>query len=177
MGVIDLRLCRAQVLLRLIEQDLGGKPPLQERFLPLEIVTRFRQLAFRGGQGGSRRSQGVRLVLRIEFRQDLVRLDVIADASRSLDDPPANAKGESRLVFCQYLPGQYHHFAMHALFGSNGSNRARPRSFGFGTPVAAREQHGERRYEEQFASQAASCFRIDGARSPHAVLCPELHKE
>ena len=145
LGVIHLGLRRAQPLLRLVEQNFRRKSSGQKRFLALERIARLHQFPLRGGKSGPRRPQGVQFILRVEFRQHLIWFDMIADAGRSFDDPPADAKGESRLVFGLNLPGQHHRFAKLAFFGGHRPNRTRLRGFGLCLPLTARKQQGKRR--------------------------------
>ena len=79
--------------------------------LAIEVVASLDQLSLGSRNGGPRRSQAVQLVLRVEFGQHLVRLDMIANASQSLDDSTAYAEGESRLVFGLNLPREGDRFA------------------------------------------------------------------
>ena len=92
--------------------------------LAIEVVARLDQLSFRGGQCGGRRAQCVLLVHRIERRQNLVRLDTVADVGQSLQDTPADAKGERDFVLCENLSGQDDRFADVALGGGYRAHRA-----------------------------------------------------
>ena len=75
-GVVDLRLRRAQRLLRLIELGLGREALRQQ------VASGGRKCCCastswpsRGGQRRLRRAQRVQFVLRVELRQHLVGLD------------------------------------------------------------------------------------------------------
>ena len=82
----------------------GREASLQQVVLAVEIVLRLDQLAARGVERRLRRTQRVQFILRIELRQHLIRLDVIADIGRPFDDPPADAEGQRRLVFRLICP-------------------------------------------------------------------------
>ena len=73
--------------------------------MAVEITLRLDLLGSRGGKRRLRRAERVQFVLRIEFRQHLVRLDLVAHPAFPLDDPPANAEGEVDLVLGPDIDG------------------------------------------------------------------------
>jgi hypothetical protein len=86
--------------------------------------------------------------LRVEFRQDLVWLDAIANVGQSFDNATADAKGERRLVFGHDLSGQYDQLADVTLLDCDRPNRARLGSLDLCIWLTAREQQGERRQKQ-----------------------------
>ncbi len=101
MGRIDRGLLRAQLLLRLIVGLARGKAVFQELGLPIEIGGGLRQQGLRRQQDGLGGVEIGGLLARIEPRQDLIRLDMVADIGEPLLDSAAGAKrdvaGEFRL--------------------------------------------------------------------------------
>ena len=122
--VIDLGLRTLQRVLRLVEPGSGCVAVRQQLSLSFEMAARVGQLSLRGGEGGFRRAQLIELVLRVEFGKHLSRLDPVADIDRSFDHPPADAKGERRLVFGLDVPGQHHGFAGLRFGSGHGSHGA-----------------------------------------------------
>ena len=104
--IVNPGLSRLQRLLRGIEVRPGGEAALHQMVLAVERVLRLDLLAVGGVQRRLRRTERVEFVLRIEFRQHLVRLDLVADLALPLDDPSANAEGEVHLVFSTDIPGE-----------------------------------------------------------------------
>jgi len=141
--------------------------------LTVEIVLRLDLLGPRGGERRLRRAERIEFVLRIEFRQHLVGLDLVADPALALDDPPADAEGEIDLVLGADIAGEHHRIANHALFDSDGADRARLRRFGLGFLIAAGQKQSERGRDEKGANKAARC-RMTGTWSQVAVLWPEV---
>ena len=170
--VVDPRLRGRQPLVRCIEIRPGGEAPLHQVVLTVEIVLRLDLLGPRGGERRLRRAERVEFVLRIEFRQHLVRLDLVADPALPLDDPPADAEGEIDLVFGPDIAGEHDRIADHALFDGDGADRARLRRLGLGFLIAASQHERERGSDDKRASESARC-RITGAWSQVAVLWRE----
>ena len=160
--VVDSRLRGRQPLICCIEIRPGGEAPLHEVVLTVEIVLRLDLLGPRGGERRLRRAERIEFVLRIEFRQHLVRLDLVADPALPLDDPPADAEGEIDLVFGPDIAGEHDRIANHALFDSDSADRARLRRFGLGFLIAASREHGERENADKRANARLS---ISGAWS------------
>ena len=111
----------------------------------------------------------VELVLRIELRQHLIRLDLVADLALPLDDPSADAEGEVHLVFGADVPGERDRFADLALFDGDGADRARLRRLGLGFLIAAGHEQRERGGDDERTSASART-RFTGARGQGAVL-------
>ena len=137
--------------------------------LTVEIVLRFHLLGPRGGERRLRRAERVEFVLRIEFRQHLVRLDLVADPALALDDPPADPEGEIDLVLSPDIAGQDHQISHHALFHRDGADRARLGWLGLGFLIAPRQQKRQRGGYDERAGEAARC-RMRGAWGQVAVL-------
>ena len=150
--IVDPRLRRLQRLLRRIEDGPGGEAALHQMVLAVEIVLRLDLLALRGVERRLRRAQRIEFVLRIEFRQHLIRLDLVADLAFPLDDPSADAEGEVHLVFRADVPGETDRVANLALFDGDSADRARLRRLGLGLLVAAGQKQRERRDEDERAS-------------------------
>ncbi len=83
LGIVELRLSRAQGLLRPVVQGLGREALGQQDLLLFEGVARLGQAAFGGRERRLGRPQGVQLVLRIELGEHLVGLDAVADVAQS----------------------------------------------------------------------------------------------
>ena len=162
--IVDPRLRRLQPLLRLIEYRPGGEASFHQVVLAIEIVLRLDLLAARGVERRLRRAHAVELVLRIELCQYLIRLDLVADAALSLNDPSANAEGEVHLVFGADVTGKLDQFADLALLDGDGADRARLRRLVLGFLVAASEEQGERGGDDKRANAAAR-LRMTGAWS------------
>ena len=113
--------------------------------LAVEIVLRLDFLGLGRGERGLRRAQRVEFVLRIEFRQHLIRLDLVADLALPLDDPSADTEGEVHLVFGADVAGELNRIADLAFFDGDGADGARQRRLGLGFLIAAGHKQGERR--------------------------------
>ena len=157
--VVDARLRRLQRLLRGIEDRAGGEASLHQVILAIEIVLRLDLLAARGVERRLRRAHGIELVLRVELRQHLIRLDLVADLALSLDDPSADAEGEVHLIFGADVPGERDRVANLALFDGDGADRARLRRLGLGFLIAAGHEQPER---DNAATSAQTGLRADG---------------
>ncbi len=77
--VVDPRLRRLQRPLRRIENRPRGEASLHQVVLAVEIVLRLDFLAARRVERRLRRTHAILLILRIELRQHLIRLDLVAD--------------------------------------------------------------------------------------------------
>ena len=87
------------------------------------MIARVIQLPLRGGQCRFRRALGIQFVFRIEFRDQLTRLDAVADIDRALDHPSADAKGNGDLVLRLNMPGQHHRLVDLGLRDGHGPHR------------------------------------------------------
>ena len=132
--------------------------------LAVESVLRLDLLALGGVERRLRRAERVEFVLRIELRQHLVRLDLVADLALPLDDPSANAKGEVHLVFSADIPGELDRVADRAFFDRDGADRTGQRRFGLGFLIAAGREQGERQGADERANGSAR-LRMRGASS------------
>ncbi len=132
--------------------------------LAVERVLRLDLLAVGGVQRRLRRAERVEFVLRIEFRQHLVRLDLVADLAFPLDDPSADAESEVHLVFGADIPGELDLVADRAFFDRDGADRAGQRRFGLGFLVAASREQGERKNADKRADGPAR-WRMSGGSS------------
>ena len=113
--------------------------------LAIKCIASLHQLPLRGGESGLCRSQRVQLILWVEFRQHLIRFDAIANAGQPFDDAPADAEGQSRLVFGVDLSSQDDQFANIAFLDGYGPNRPRFWSLGFCLRLTSCKKHGESR--------------------------------
>ena len=167
--VVDPGLRRLQRLLRRIENRPRGEAALHQVVLAVESVLRLDLLAARGVERRLRRAQRVEFVLRIELRQHLVRLDLVADLALPLDDPSADAEGEVHLVFGADVPGELDRVANLALFDGDGADRARQRRFGLGFLIAAGHEQGERQDADERAN-AIRALADQGCMGPRRIL-------
>ena len=156
--VVDPGLRRLQRLLRRIEVRARGEAALHQVVLAVESVLRLDLLGLGRGEGRLRRAERVEFVLRIELRQHLVRLDLIADLALPFDDPPANAEGEVHLVFGADVPGELDRVADRAFFNRDGADRAGLRRLGLGFLIAASREQAR----AQQRRQARECVRALG---------------
>ena len=93
----------------------------------------------------------IELVLWIEFRQHLIRLDLVADPALALDDPSADAEGEVDLVFGADVAGETDRFANLALLDGDSADRARLWRLGLGLLIAAGDEQRESRCGDERA--------------------------
>src|SRR3984885_2717959 len=159
--VVDPRLRRLQGLLRRIEDRPRGEASLHQVVLAIEIVLRLDYLTARGVERRLRRAHAIELVLRIELRQHLIGLDLVADAALPLDDPSADAKGEVHLVFGADVPGELDRLADLALLNGDGAHRAGLGRFGLGLLIAASRKQAERENVDKRANASAR-WRMSG---------------
>ena len=130
--------------------------------LAIESVLRLDLLAAGGVQRRLRRAHAIELVLGIEFRQHLIRLDLVADLALALDDPSADAEGEVDLVFGADVAGETDRFANLAFFNGDGADRARLWRLGLGLLIAAGDEQRESRCGDERAN-APPRSRMSGA--------------
>ena len=98
LGGIDLGLRRLTGLFGLVEIHPGGPALRQQRFLSFEVIASLGQLALRSREGRLRLSQRVQLILRLQARQHLARLNGIAEAGVVFDDAARDAGSKRSLV-------------------------------------------------------------------------------
>src|SRR5580698_4089816 len=160
--IVDPGLRRLQRLLCRIEVRPGGEAALHQVVLAIEGVLRLDLLGLRGGQRRLRRAQRVELVLRIELRQHLIWLDLVADLALPFDNPPANAEGEVHLVFSADVACELDRIADRALFHRDRADRTGQRGLGLRLLIAASHEQGERQGADQRANTSAR-WRLRGA--------------
>ena len=126
-----------------IKLGAGRKTLPQQRFLSFKCVTRFDQLPFGSNQIGLRRAECTDLILRIELRQDLSRLDLITNIDQTFDHPPAKPKRKGNLILGLDMAGKADAIAELAVLNRNGPYRANERG-GFLGLLPASSQHRDR---------------------------------
>src|SRR5262249_32951011 len=151
--IVDTGLRGPQSLLRLVEQDLGGEAALEQRLLAIEVVADFHQLSLCRGKRRLGRPQGVELVLRVEPRQHLIRLDLFADVGAPSEDAAADTERQRGLVLGADLSRQNDLLANMPLLGGRGPNWARRRRIGLGSRLATGEQDRDRGGKRQRTKQ------------------------
>jgi hypothetical protein len=89
-------------------------------------------------------AQGVELILRIEFCDDLIGLDPVADVDGSLDHASADTKGQACLVLGLDASRQCDRLADLAFGDRYGPNRTNLRRRNFGVRPAGRKENRRR---------------------------------
>src|SRR5690349_13546015 len=84
-------------LLSGIELDPSGPALAHQRPLPVQVVSRFVKGGDRRGKRGLRGTQSVLLRLRVEFGDQVARLNHSPDVDLSSDHPPIDTESEAFL--------------------------------------------------------------------------------
>ena len=121
--VVYRRLGILQRLLCLIKPGSRRMTVRQQLSLTVEMIARIVQLPLRGSQRRLRRTLGVQLVFRIQFRNHLTWLDPVADIDRPFDHPPADTKREGDFVLGLDVSRQHHRLAGLRFGNGYGSHR------------------------------------------------------
>ena len=167
--VVDAGLRGLQRLLCRIENRPGGEASLHQVVLAIEIVLRLDLLAARGVERRLRRAHAIELVLRVELRQHLIRLDLVADPAFALDNASADAEGEVHFVFGADVPGEGDRVANLPLFDGDRADRTGQRRFGLGFLIAAGDEQRQRRGDDERAS-AVRAQADQGCTGPRRIL-------
>ena len=180
LGVVDLRLRVAQVQLCLVVLGPGGEALRQKLPLALIGVAGMAELRLRGGDSGSRRAQGILLVLGIQLGEDLVRLHLVANIDEPVDHPARDPEGEGNLVLSLDMTRQGHCLAGLLLRDHDRADRADVGRLGRSLPVAGCEYDCENRQDQPQPQTAAfSCERLHCGHSPRRRLAhpsaPQRH--
>jgi hypothetical protein len=122
---IDLRLRGLHLLFGLVVVRACRPTLIEQRVLALEVISRLRQLALGCRQGGLCGAQRIQLVLRLEPRHHLSRLDPVAKFSVIDEQTAADPECDRNLVFCFDPAGQHDRRARLAFLDRDGADRTR----------------------------------------------------